>query len=200
MTRYTAYPRLSCNIVLTLSLTVSLFIMDIRQFCKKSPEDAEILNPGSDGDNGEPKEKHRKTSRPTEAGTDVESSEGMILLEDSIIDVEVNPDFEEERDILGEPACTGEGQPGDIAGTSSGHVVSGPADISQVPDCGPTQPGLTETFRFPKTHGRKFIPDWYKTSPWLEYSASTDKAYCFVCRHFTTGRAYVYTLPVLNYS
>ena len=65
-----------------------------------------------------------------------------------------------------------------------GVTPLGPADISKSPDDGPTQPGRNERFTFKKTHGRKFNPEWYKTHPWLEFSANSDKAYCFVCRHF----------------
>jgi hypothetical protein len=55
----------------------------------------------------------------------------------------------------------------------------GPILAKKYIDYGPFQPNLKE---FPVTAGRKFRSDWYTTYNWLEYSASTDKAYCFPCR------------------
>ena len=62
----------------------------------------------------------------------------------------------------------------------------GPKDISQSPDNGPVQPGLNCLFNFPTSHDRRFVPEWYKKYPWLEYSACEDKVYCFTCHHFST--------------
>ena len=64
--------------------------------------------------------------------------------------------------------------------------LRGPGDISRSPDDEPMQPGSKKLFNFPKSHGRRFVPEWYKKYPWLEYSASEDKVYCFTCRHFST--------------
>ena len=36
---------------------------------------------------------------------------------------------------------------------------------------------------------RKFLSKWYLDHKWLEYSASTDTAYCFYCRHFNQSHA-----------
>lgn len=46
----------------------------------------------------------------------------------------------------------------------------------------PIQPILS---KFPKTNGRKYLAKWYTEYKWLEYSVSTDSAYCFSCRHFS---------------
>ena len=62
----------------------------------------------------------------------------------------------------------------------------GPKDISKLSTDGPVQPRLK---KYPGhiigRKERRFNPDWYKNI-WLEYSASTDSAYCFDCRHFGT--------------
>ena len=34
---------------------------------------------------------------------------------------------------------------------------------------------------------RSFNPDWFKNYDWLEYSVERDAAFCFPCRHFSTG-------------
>jgi hypothetical protein len=34
---------------------------------------------------------------------------------------------------------------------------------------------------------RAFNPSWYTKFPWVEYSAITDKAFCFFCRHFASN-------------
>ena len=61
-----------------------------------------------------------------------------------------------------------------------------PKDISKLPTDGPVQPRLK---KYPGhiigRKERRFNPDWYKNK-WLEYSASTDSAYCFDCPHFGT--------------
>ncbi|XP_041464614.1 zinc finger MYM-type protein 1-like [Lytechinus variegatus] len=66
-------------------------------------------------------------------------------------------------------------------------ATPGPADISQSPDDGPIQPGRTEHFNFQKSNGRKFRPEWYNAYPWMEFSASENKVYCYVCLHFSVG-------------
>ena len=52
---------------------------------------------------------------------------------------------------------------------------------------GPIQPRLE---KYKKTAiGQKtfsFQPRWFEIFPWLEYSESTDKAFCFYCRCFGT--------------
>ncbi|XP_028395720.1 zinc finger protein 345-like [Dendronephthya gigantea] len=69
------------------------------------------------------------------------------------------------------------GQPEDVNISSSSILTSqlqktltnaGPGDISLLPDDGPTQPGLKKEFHFPKTHGRRFTPEWFKKFPWLD--------------------------------
>ncbi|CAB4003237.1 Hypothetical predicted protein [Paramuricea clavata] len=47
---------------------------------------------------------------------------------------------------------------------------------------GPCQP---RDINFPlDNRNRKFLVSWYEKFPWLEYSVSLDKAFCFVCRVF----------------
>ena len=53
---------------------------------------------------------------------------------------------------------------------------------------GPCQPKLSS---YPKNSGStkkgkksSFSPTWYKEYPYLEYSVSSDKAYCYVCKMF----------------
>ena len=58
--------------------------------------------------------------------------------------------------------------------------------MSRSPDDGPVQPGLNCLLNFPKSHGRRFAPEWYKKYPCSEYSACQDKVYCSTCRHFST--------------
>ena len=36
-----------------------------------------------------------------------------------------------------------------------------PRDISRSSDEGLVQPGLKCLFNFPKSHGRRFVPEWY---------------------------------------
>ena len=51
---------------------------------------------------------------------------------------------------------------------------------------------LQPVIKFPKSTKRNlsFQSDWYKEFPWLEYSLSKDKVYCFVCRKFGLVGAY----------
>lgn len=59
----------------------------------------------------------------------------------------------------------------------------GPDDISQTPSDGPTQPRIS----FPakdQDHKRSFQAAWYQRYTWLEYSESSNAAFCFACRHF----------------
>ena len=67
-----------------------------------------------------------------------------------------------------------------------------PDDISKTPEEGPTQPKLES---YPKTpiggpgtaRSRSFCSNWFNRFPWLEYSISNDKVYCFACRHYGAG-------------
>ncbi|CAG9764413.1 unnamed protein product [Ceutorhynchus assimilis] len=58
-------------------------------------------------------------------------------------------------------------------------------DLSKTPHDPPSQPILRE---YPVTkigdRLRAFNKNWYKTFPWLEYSAIENKAFCFYCRFF----------------
>jgi hypothetical protein len=45
----------------------------------------------------------------------------------------------------------------------------------------PVQPKLGV---FPKTKGRRFNSDYYKSFPWIEYSKASNQAFCYTCRHF----------------
>lgn len=63
----------------------------------------------------------------------------------------------------------------------------------------PSQPALAS---YPKrafgTTWRSFQPAWYRTRPWLEYSAVRDACFCFPCRKYgggaANGRDVVFTL------
>ena len=47
---------------------------------------------------------------------------------------------------------------------------------------GPCQP---RDLNFPvDNRNRRFLVSWYEKVDWLEYSASLNKAFCFVCRVF----------------
>ncbi|XP_026821283.1 zinc finger MYM-type protein 1-like [Rhopalosiphum maidis] len=46
---------------------------------------------------------------------------------------------------------------------------------------GPYQPN---NIIFPQHLGRKFRTEWYTSFPWIEYSPSSNSAYCFYCRVF----------------
>ena len=63
--------------------------------------------------------------------------------------------------------------------------VQGPTDISKNPADGPTQPTLSH---YPRTVQsgvpRSFQGAWFSSYSWLEYSAQSDAAFCFACRHF----------------
>ena len=50
---------------------------------------------------------------------------------------------------------------------------------------GTTQPNLLSYLRDQKN--RSFGAIWYTSFPWLEYSISKDKAFCFACRNFSTS-------------
>lgn len=53
------------------------------------------------------------------------------------------------------------------------------------------QPVQPRNIQFPSTNfcgkPRSFSPNWYTEYSWLEYSVSTDAAFCYPCRLFTTG-------------
>ena len=65
-----------------------------------------------------------------------------------------------------------------------------PSDIASGPHKKPVQPSRL-IGRFPSTlvgtKKRSFNPDWFKTYNWLEYSVEREAAFCFPCRHFSTG-------------
>ena len=57
--------------------------------------------------------------------------------------------------------------------------------LNDLGDDSPAQPILNN---FPKdSTGRHFRPDWYSMFPWLEYSVSQQKVFCFACRKFGTN-------------
>lgn len=60
-----------------------------------------------------------------------------------------------------------------------------PTDISRSADQSPTQPKLT-AYRINRDR-RSFRSVWFSQFNWLEYSEQTDLAFCFYCRHFSTG-------------
>jgi hypothetical protein len=66
--------------------------------------------------------------------------------------------------------------------------VQGPTDISKNPADGPTQPTLSH---YPRTVQsgvpRSFQGAWFSSYSWLEYSAQSDAAFCFACRHGDTS-------------
>ncbi|KAL4122041.1 hypothetical protein QTP88_014447 [Uroleucon formosanum] len=49
---------------------------------------------------------------------------------------------------------------------------------------GPYQPN---NIIFPQHSGRKFRPEWYSSFPWIEYSPSSNSAFCFYCRAFPSN-------------
>ncbi|KAL4091238.1 hypothetical protein QTP88_025960 [Uroleucon formosanum] len=49
---------------------------------------------------------------------------------------------------------------------------------------GPYQPN---NIIFPQHSGRKFRPEWYSSYPWIEYSPSSNSAFCFYCRAFPSN-------------
>ena len=79
-------------------------------------------------------------------------------------------------DVLGERAC---GEQVEI------KIAPGPKDLSSVPTDHPTQP-YRRCYPGHDIGGkeRRFNATWFKLHNWLEYSLSTDAAYCFTCRHF----------------
>lgn len=140
--------------------------MDIRNFChvEKSSED-EVRAPV---------EKRPRTD---------------LLDSDELSDIGASEVEEDDaEDILGQPEDANISSSQKILTSQQQKTLSsaGPGDISQLPDDGPTQPGLKKEFHFPKTHGRRFTPEWFKKFPWLEYSVCENKVYCFTCRHFST--------------
>ena len=64
------------------------------------------------------------------------------------------------------------------------NIAVGPNDLSANPSEGPTRPVLK---KFPREaqgdKDRGFVKDWYDY-PWVEYSISQNKVFCFACRHF----------------
>lgn len=56
-------------------------------------------------------------------------------------------------------------------------------------DLGAENPSQPKLLNYPKTkignRERSFSSRWYDGHPWLEYSVSADKAFCFPCRKFT---------------
>ena len=71
---------------------------------------------------------------------------------------------EDENDfdhILGEPENADISHAQKILTSQQKTVCStnGAADLSQLPDDGPMQPGLKKEFNFPKSHGRRFTAE-----------------------------------------
>lgn len=60
-----------------------------------------------------------------------------------------------------------------------------PTDISRSAEQSPTQPKLT-AYHIDGDR-RSFRSVWFSQFSWLEYSEQTDLAFCFYCRHFSTG-------------
>lgn len=68
---------------------------------------------------------------------------------------------------------------------SSNAPVSNIIDISRSSDELPAQPILVS---YPlNKQNRSFLSQWFAKFSWLEYSEQTDSAYCYYCRHFSTG-------------
>ena len=70
---------------------------------------------------------------------------------------------------------------------SSSSNTPAPAitDISRSVDELPTQPILAS---YPLNKDKRcFRSQWFSQYSWLEYSEQTDSAYCYYCRHFSTG-------------
>jgi hypothetical protein len=57
-----------------------------------------------------------------------------------------------------------------------------PDDISSSYDQNPVQP---RNINFPYNNKHKFNPKHYDEFKWIDFSASFNKVYCHVCRHFT---------------
>ena len=61
----------------------------------------------------------------------------------------------------------------------------GPADLSKCPKQPPTQP---VKHQYPGIEMRKkmrrFQKDYYQAFPWIEWSESTNRVFCYYCRHF----------------
>ena len=78
-----------------------------------------------------------------------------------------------------------------LMGNQTGKI---PHDIAASISESPRQPKQTFPSRsFGKGRKRSFNVMWYKTYPWLEYSASSDACFCYPCRFFRpetrSGRA-----------
>lgn len=64
------------------------------------------------------------------------------------------------------------------------------SDLGKEED-GPMQPRIDfplSSFGVKQPSMRGFNADWYVNRPWLEYSKSLDRAFCFPCRHFGLSR------------
>ena len=49
----------------------------------------------------------------------------------------------------------------------------------------PSQPKMKQ---YPRDKSKRcFLKDWFSQYKWLEYLKSEDKAYCYACRHYSTG-------------
>lgn len=69
--------------------------------------------------------------------------------------------------------------------SSSNIPISNITDISRSADELPAQPILAS---YPTNKDkRSFRSQWFSQYRWLEYSEQTDLAYCYYCRHFSTG-------------
>ena len=63
-----------------------------------------------------------------------------------------------------------------------------PSDIASGPLEAPKQPRVGFPSRpFGTGRQRAFNPEWYRSHPWLEYSAERDAAFCYPCRVFKCG-------------
>ena len=130
--------------------------MDITKFFQSQP--SETLNELQD----EPVRKCRKVNN-----TQIEESTDDDLSE-PVDEESVNSDSEKEsEDILSEPAApiSSAHANNDVPQPKTLKQYTFPKDISRSPDDGPMQSGLNCLFNFPKSHGRRFVPEWYKKYP-----------------------------------
>jgi hypothetical protein len=116
-----------------------------------------------------------------EAGIALAALDPMIEADESSAsddsDSETESELVDEKYILGEKAQQ--------HAREKRSVAPGPIDLSQLPTDVPTQPLMRNYPAHIIGHkARRFNRKWYDEHKWLEYSISTDAAYCSVCRHF----------------